>query len=72
LRSLTLTLAQELADMGIRVGMVSIMGQVASGTPFDPNKIGEAFLELHRQPADKFQAEMLFQGANNDQSAPDQ
>ncbi|GAA6622404.1 SDR family oxidoreductase [Scytonema sp. NUACC26] len=64
LRSLALTLSQELADTGIRVGMVSIMGQVASGTPFDPNKIGEAFLELYRQPTDKFQPEILFQGAS--------
>jgi short-subunit dehydrogenase len=63
LRSLALTLAQELAGTEIRVGMVSIMGQVAPGTPFDPSKIGAAFLELYRQPTDKFQSEVLFQGA---------
>lgn len=64
LRSLTLTLAQELAGTEIRVGMVSIMGQVAPGTPFDPSKIGAAFLELYHLPTDKFQSEVLFQGAS--------
>lgn len=64
LRSLALTLAQELADTGIRVGMVSIMGQVAPNTPFDPRQIGAAFLAHYRQPMDRFQPEMLFQGAS--------
>jgi NAD(P)-dependent dehydrogenase (short-subunit alcohol dehydrogenase family) len=63
LRSLALTLAQELAATEIRVGMVSIMGQVAPNTPFDPHKIGAAFLAHYRQPIDQFQPEMLFQGA---------
>jgi NAD(P)-dependent dehydrogenase (short-subunit alcohol dehydrogenase family) len=64
LRSLALTLAQELSDTNIRVGMVSIMGQVALGTPFDPDRIGDAFLAMHRQPAEGFQPELLFQGGN--------
>lgn len=64
LRSLTLTLAQELADTGVRVGMLSIMGQVAPNTPFAPDKIGAAFLELYRQPTDEFQPETLFHGAS--------
>jgi short-subunit dehydrogenase len=62
LRSFVLTLAQEFSGTEIRVGMVSIMGQVATGTVFDPIKIGAAFLELYHQPTDKFEAEVLFQG----------
>ncbi len=62
LRSLTLTLAQELATTNIRVGMVSIMGQVAPGTPFDPDRIGDAFLTLHQQSAANFQPELMFKG----------
>jgi NAD(P)-dependent dehydrogenase (short-subunit alcohol dehydrogenase family) len=64
LRSLTLTLAQELANTGIRVGMLSIMGQVALNTPFAPDRIGAAFLELYRQPTAEFQSETLFHGAS--------
>jgi NAD(P)-dependent dehydrogenase (short-subunit alcohol dehydrogenase family) len=62
LRSLTFTLAQELATTNIRVGMVSIMGQVAPNTPFDPDLIGDAFLSLHQQPAADFQPELMFKG----------
>lgn len=64
LRSFVLTLAQELAGTEIHVGMVSIMGQVAPDTPFDPNKIGDAFLAMHRQSTEGFQPELLFQGAS--------
>lgn len=65
LRSLTLTLAQELQNTNVRVGMLSIMGEVAPGTPFDPDKIGAAFLELHRQPKEKLPPEVMFQGASD-------
>ncbi|NJN31487.1 MAG: SDR family NAD(P)-dependent oxidoreductase [Synechococcales cyanobacterium RM1_1_8] len=64
LRSLALTLAQELSETPIRIGMVSIMGQVAPDTPFDPDKIGDAFLAMHRQPAEGYQPELLFQWEN--------
>ncbi|WP_404790425.1 SDR family NAD(P)-dependent oxidoreductase [Altericista sp. CCNU0014] len=64
LRSLTLTLAQELAGTGVRVGMLSIMGQVAPNTPFAPDKIGAAFLDLYQQPTDEFQPETLFHGVS--------
>jgi NAD(P)-dependent dehydrogenase (short-subunit alcohol dehydrogenase family) len=62
LRSLTLTLAHELAATNIRAGMVSIMGQVAPNTPFDPDRIGEALLELHQQSTADFQPELMFKG----------
>jgi NAD(P)-dependent dehydrogenase (short-subunit alcohol dehydrogenase family) len=65
LRSFALTLAQELSDTPIRVGMVSIMGQVAPGSPFDPDAIGEVFLTLHRQPVTEFQPELLFKGTTH-------
>jgi len=62
LRSLALVLAQELADSGVRVGIVSIMGQVAPGTPFDPSSIGEAFLKVHERPQSEHETELLFKG----------
>jgi short-subunit dehydrogenase len=62
LRSLAMTLAQELQSTTIRVGLVSIMGQVASGTAFDPEKIGVAFLDMHQRPADGYETEFMFQG----------
>ncbi len=62
LRNLALTLAQELADSGVRVGMISIMGQVAPGTQFDPGLIGHAFLKVYNQPPSEHEPELLFKG----------
>lgn len=62
IRSLAMTLAQELQDTPIRIGLVSIMGQVAPGTPFDPEKIGEAFLTMHQKPIESYETEWMFKG----------
>jgi NAD(P)-dependent dehydrogenase (short-subunit alcohol dehydrogenase family) len=63
LRSLAFTLAQELHGTGVRVGTVTICGAVAPGTPFDPDKIGEIFLAMHRAPENEFQTEVVFKGS---------
>jgi short-subunit dehydrogenase len=62
IRSLAMTLAQELQETPIRVGLVSIMGQVAPGTTFDPDKIGEAFLAMHQKQAVDYEIEFMFKG----------
>jgi NAD(P)-dependent dehydrogenase (short-subunit alcohol dehydrogenase family) len=60
IRSLAYTLAQELGGSGIHVGTVTIAGKVAPGTHFDPDKIAEAYLKLHRQPPGKFETEIIY------------
>ena len=62
IRALALMLAKELAPNGIRVGTVTIAGEVAVGTPFTPEKIADAFLALHRSPPDAATAEIVFRG----------
>ncbi len=62
IRALALMLAAELAPEGIRVGTVTIAGEVAAGTPFAPEKIAQAFLALHRSPPDPATAEIVFRG----------
>ncbi|WP_170323240.1 SDR family NAD(P)-dependent oxidoreductase [Bradyrhizobium sp. STM 3809] len=62
LRSLSLMLAEELRDSGVRAGMVTIIGAVEAGAPFDPQKIGRSFDDLYRQPTDQFPAEIYFRG----------
>ncbi len=47
----------------IRVGLVSIMGEVAAGSAFDPEKIGAAFLKMTQHPVEGYETEMLFTGA---------
>ena len=48
LRMWALTLAEELAGTGVRVGTVTVHGAVARGTSFDPDDIAAALLRLHR------------------------
>lgn len=62
IRALALMLAEELAPHGIRVGTVTIAGEVAPGTAFAPEKIAEAFLSLHRGLPDPKTAEVVFTG----------
>ncbi len=62
IRALALMLAEELAPHGIRVGTVTISGEVAPGTAFAPDLIAQAFMTLHRSPADPETAEIVFSG----------
>jgi NADP-dependent 3-hydroxy acid dehydrogenase YdfG len=62
MRTLVLVLAEELKGTGVRAGTITVMGYVAPGTPFDPDTIGNAFLELYRQPDESFSVELLFKG----------
>ena len=62
IRALALMLAEELAPKGVRVGTVTIAGEVAAGTPFAPENIADAFLWLHRTPTDPKTAEFVFRG----------
>jgi len=60
LRNLTFSLAQELGAYGIHVATVTVYGFVQSGTHFDPGRIAEAFIRLHRQAPGHFQTEIVF------------
>ncbi|MBU8540633.1 SDR family NAD(P)-dependent oxidoreductase [Falsiroseomonas tokyonensis] len=62
LRSLALTLHAELASQTIHAGTVTIAGTVARHTAFDPDRIAEAFWDLHADPAGAFQPEIIFRG----------
>lgn len=62
LRSLALTLHAELAPLNIHAGTVTIAGMVAPGSAFDPDRIAEAFWDLHQDPEGSFRAEIIFKG----------
>ena len=48
LRLWVLTLAEDLAGTGVRVGTVTVHGPVKRGTAFDPDDIAAALVRLHR------------------------
>ena len=60
LRNLTFSLAQELGAHGIHVATVTVYGFVQTGTHFDPTRIAQAYLTLHRQPKGHFQTELIY------------
>lgn len=62
LRTLALTLHKELASTGIHVGTVTVAGQIQPGTPFDPERIADAFWDLHSDAEGAFRAEIIFKG----------
>jgi short-subunit dehydrogenase len=61
LRSAATLLGAELADDGVRVASVTIAGQIVPGTPFDPDRIAEAYWTIV-QSDDGWQSEFRFEG----------
>lgn len=62
LRGYALALAEALKPDGLQVGLVTIAGQVAPGTAFDPDKIAQRFVAHARQHADAWVTETVFDG----------
>lgn len=62
LRGLVHALAGELAPEGIHVATVTIAGQVAPGTAFDPDLIAGHYWDLHMQPPSAWEVERVFRG----------
>jgi NAD(P)-dependent dehydrogenase (short-subunit alcohol dehydrogenase family) len=62
IRNLAFSLYADLKDTGVHAATVTICGTVAPGTPFDPDRIAEAYWQLHLQPAGAFEREVQFRG----------
>ena len=60
LRNLTYSLAQELGGYGIHVATVTVYGFLQVGTHFDPQRIAETYVQLHRQPRGHFDIEVTY------------
>jgi NAD(P)-dependent dehydrogenase (short-subunit alcohol dehydrogenase family) len=61
-RNLAFSLYADLKDSGIHAATVTICGTVAPGSTFDPDRIAEAYWQLHAQPAGAFEREVQFRG----------
>jgi short-subunit dehydrogenase len=60
LRSLTYTLAQELGADDIHVATVTVQGFVQTNTRFDPHRIAQAYVQLHKQRKGHFDIETIY------------
>jgi len=50
LRNLVMCLAHELEPQGVRVGTVTVFGQIKPNTAFSPEQIAEAFFAMAQEP----------------------
>jgi NADP-dependent 3-hydroxy acid dehydrogenase YdfG len=62
IRNLAFSLFADLKDTGVHAATVTICGMVKPGTPFDPDRIAQAYWTLHAQPAGSFEREIQFRG----------
>jgi NAD(P)-dependent dehydrogenase (short-subunit alcohol dehydrogenase family) len=61
LRNLALSLAKELEPASIHVATVTIRGNIAPDTRFDPERIAQEYWRLHRQARESWQREVLIE-----------
>lgn len=61
LRNLCYTLGAELAPAGIHVATVTVCGYISPGTHFDPDRIAEAFWNLHAQTPGTWEREIIYE-----------
>ena len=61
-RTLAFVLADELRPAGIHVATVTVNGTIGTDPGFTPDRIAETFWTVHAQPADQWEAEIVFNG----------
>ena len=63
LRAVATMLAREVRDDDIHAGSLTILGQIAPGTPFDPDAIADAYWAIRNESRDGWREEYRFDGA---------
>jgi short-subunit dehydrogenase len=63
LRAAATMLARQLRDDNIHAGSLTILGQIAAGTPFDPDAIADAYWAISNEGPDAWREEYRFDGA---------
>src|SRR3954469_22586185 len=63
LRGVATMLARQVRDDDIHAGSLTILGQIAAGTPFDPDRIADAYWAIRNEDSDAWREEYRFDGA---------
>jgi NAD(P)-dependent dehydrogenase (short-subunit alcohol dehydrogenase family) len=63
-RALTTLLAKEYGPSGVHVATVTVCGEVAPGTAFDPDEIAETYWNLHAEPPGAWTHELAYGSAS--------
>src|SRR3954470_6079354 len=70
LRGMGTMLARQLDADGIQAASLTILGQIAPGTPFDPNSIADAYWAIRTEEPGAWRAEYRFEGAAAPMTTP--
>src|SRR4051794_2323845 len=62
LRAVATMLSRQLRDDNIHAGSLTILGQIAPGTPFDPDSIADAYWAICNERPDAWREEYRFAG----------
>lgn len=62
LRALAELLDAQFRPAGVHVATVTVAGAVAPGTAFDPDDIAECYWQLHTQPVEEWEHQVVFAG----------
>jgi NAD(P)-dependent dehydrogenase (short-subunit alcohol dehydrogenase family) len=71
LRSLGHSLFKELAPHGVQVSTVAIHGTMQAGTAYDPDRVAQAYLDLHNRPAGDWAPDFHFKVDHQGEGDPD-
>jgi NAD(P)-dependent dehydrogenase (short-subunit alcohol dehydrogenase family) len=63
LRAMATMLARELREDGIHAASLTILGQMAPGTPFDPDRIADVYWAISHEDPSAWREEYRFDGA---------
>ena len=63
LRGVATMLARQVRGDNIHAGSLTILGQIAAGTPFDPDRIADAYWAIRNEDRDAWREEYRFDGA---------
>jgi NAD(P)-dependent dehydrogenase (short-subunit alcohol dehydrogenase family) len=63
LRGAATMLAREVREDNIHAGSLTILGQIEAGTPFDPDRIADAYWTIRNEDRDAWREEYRFDGA---------
>ena len=63
LRGAATMLARTVRNDGIHAGSLTILGQIAAGTPLDPDRIADAYWAIRNEDPDAWREEYRFDGA---------
>jgi NAD(P)-dependent dehydrogenase (short-subunit alcohol dehydrogenase family) len=63
LRAVATMLARQLRDDNIHAGSLTILGQIAAGTPFDPDSIADAYWAIRNEDREMWREEYRFEAA---------